>query len=103
MSTNSRHLGKYELQEILGRGSMTEVWKAFDTQLNRYVSIKFFHSHLPTTQSDPAFVASFLAEARVVAALRHPNIVQLHDFQVFRPPLFASITPYVEMDYVEGQ
>jgi len=103
MSTNSRQLGKYELQEMLGRGPMTEVWKAFDTQLNRYVSIKFFHPHLPATRSDPDFVASFLDEARVVASLRHPNIVQVHDFQVFRPPAFASITPCVEMDYVEGQ
>ncbi|MGI9057986.1 MAG: serine/threonine protein kinase [Ktedonobacteraceae bacterium] len=103
MSTNSRQLGKYELQEILGRGPMTEVWKAFDTQLNRYVSIKFFHPHLPATQSVPAFVASFLDEARIVASLHHPNIVQIHDFQVFRPPAFASITPCVEMDYIEGQ
>lgn len=103
MSTNSRQLDKYELQEIMGRSPLTEVWKAFDTQLNRYVSIKFFHPHLPMTQTDPDFVASLIDEARVVVSLHHPHIVQLHDFQVFRPPAFASITPCVEMDYVEGQ
>ncbi len=103
MSTNSRQLGKYELQDNLGRGPMTEVWKAFDTQLNRYVSIKFFHPYLPQTQTNPDFVANFLAEARVVAALHHPNIVQMHECQVFRPPVFANITPCVEIDYIEGQ
>jgi len=42
----SRRLGKYELRERLGRGGMAEVWKAFDTQLERYVAIKLLHADL---------------------------------------------------------
>src|SRR5437667_2693688 len=103
MSTNPRRIGKYELQEPLGRGLMTEVWKGADTQQKRYVAIKFFHPHL---QADPDFVERFLNEARVIASLHHPNIVQIHDFQVSQPPELApdqGPTPYVVMDYVEGQ
>jgi serine/threonine protein kinase len=40
MNSSPRSLGKYELQERLGRGGMAEVWKAFDPQLKRYVAIK---------------------------------------------------------------
>ena len=83
MSTDLQHLGKYDLRERLGRGSMTEVWKAFDTQLQRPVAIKLLHADLRT---DPHFMNRFIREARVVAALHHPNIVHLHDFQVTEPP-----------------
>ena len=38
-----KRLGKYELRERLGHGGMAEVWKAFDTQLKRYVAIKILH------------------------------------------------------------
>src|SRR5436309_5500610 len=100
MSTELRHLGKYELLERLGRGGMAEVWKAYDTQLQRYVAIKILHADL---QNDPDFMNRFLREARVVASLHHPNIVQIHDFQVSRPPESDNTVAYMVMDYVEGQ
>ena len=106
MSTNPGRIGKYELQELVGRGSMTEVWKAFDTQQKLYVAIKFFH---PDVQVDPDFVTRFLSEAKVIASLDHPNIVQIHDFQVSQQPIGERLsptqnsTPYVVMDYIEGQ
>lgn len=101
MSTESlRRLGKYELQERLGHGGMAEVWKALDTQLQRYVAIKLLHANL---QADPDFVARFQREAQAIASLRHPNIVQIHDFQVSLPPESASPTPYMVMAYVEGR
>ena len=53
MSTSPRRLGKYELQQRLGQGSMAEVWKAFDMQLQRYVAIKLLHANL---QVDPKIV-----------------------------------------------
>ena len=101
MSTEQpRRLGKYELQERLGQGGMAEVWKALDTQLRRHVAIKLLHANL---QADPDFVTRFEHEAQAVAALRHPNIVQIHDFQVSEPPESASPTPYMVMAYIEGQ
>jgi len=99
MSTSPRRLGKYELQEQLGRGGMAEVWKALDTQLQRYVAIKLLHANL---QEDPQFVARFEREAQLIASLHHPNIVQIHDFQTASSTEEGTIA-YMVMDYVEGQ
>jgi serine/threonine protein kinase len=122
MKIEPRYLGKYELQERLGRGGMGEVWKAFDPQLRRYVAIKVLNADL---REEPDFVARFTHEAQLVASLHHPNIVQIHDFQFTETPddaghtvpQTASIkgpphpsTPpsplrsiaYMVMDYVEG-
>jgi serine/threonine protein kinase len=100
MDIGLRQLGKYQLREPLGRGGMAEVWKAFDTSLHRYVAIKMMHTNL---QNDPEFVVRFEREARVVASLRHPNIVRLHDFQVASAPGFSSPVAYMVMEYIAGQ
>ena len=94
-----RRLGKYELQHLLGRTGMAEVWKAFDTHLQRLVALKLLQADL---HNDPNFVARFEREARVVASLHHRNIVQLHDFQVSRPPESPTLLAYMVMDYIEG-
>lgn len=91
-------LGKYELLERLGQGGMGEVWKARDTQLQRYVAIKLLRAEL---QDDPDFLAYFMREARLVAALRHPNIVQIHDFQL-GGERGSGVQAYMVMDYIEG-
>ncbi len=91
-------LGKYELLERLGRGGMGEVWKARDTQLRRFVAIKLLHADL---QANPDFVKHFMREAQLVASLRHPNIVQIHDFQL-ADTQGPSIKAYMVMDYIEG-
>lgn len=115
MSDTPRRMGKYELQERLGRGGMAEVWKAQDTRLGRAVAIKFLHADL---SADPDFVARFLREAQVIAALRHPNIVQIFDFHLTEQPESAAseaVAPasassratdaaaYMVMEYVRGQ
>src|SRR5207245_11058618 len=73
----SDRLGKYRLEERLGRGGMAEVWRAtlvgahgFERQL----AVKRIREHLA---EDPEFVQMFLAEARLTAQLHHPNIVQI--------------------------
>src|SRR5436305_2993572 len=99
MSTNSQRLGKYELLERLGQGGMAEVWKSYDTQLQRYVAIKILHANL---QEDPNFITRFEREAQLIASLHHPNIVQIHDFQVSRPSELQTPIAYMVMDYVEG-
>src|SRR5947209_5292242 len=99
MSMESRRLGKYELRERLARGGQGEVWKAFDPQLRRYVAIKQLHADL---QSDPHFISRFEREAQLIAALHHPNIVQIHDFQIVHEPSSNISTAYMVMDYIEG-
>src|SRR5205807_935851 len=79
MSTAERRLGKYELQELLGRGGQGEVWRALDPQLQRSVAIKLLHADL---QTDPDFISRFTREAQIIASLHHPNIVQIYDFHV---------------------
>ncbi len=68
---------RYRIDEILGQGGMSAVYKANDPNLRRVVAIKLIHSYLA---DDPRFVARFEEEAAAVAQLRHPNIVQVYDF-----------------------
>ncbi len=69
-------LGAYQLDALLGRGGMGEVYRASDTRLGRDVAIKI----LARDQlADPEHKRRFLREARAVSALNHPNIVTLHD------------------------
>ncbi|MGI8424479.1 MAG: protein kinase domain-containing protein [Chloroflexota bacterium] len=71
-----RRLGAYQLDALLGRGGMGEVYRARDTRLGREVAIKV----LARDQvADPERKRRFLQEARAVSALNHPNIVTLHD------------------------
>jgi eukaryotic-like serine/threonine-protein kinase len=93
-------LGKYELQEKLGYGGAAEVWKAFDPELHRYVAIKLLHTDLRT---DPQFTTRFSHEARFVAALHHPNIVQIYAFQTTHSLDMHDPIAYMVMDYVEGE
>jgi serine/threonine protein kinase len=69
-------LGPYEIEELIGRGGMGEVYRASDTRLGRDVAIKVLSSHLA---GDPASLTRFHREARAVAALSHPNIVAVFD------------------------
>ncbi len=91
-------LGKYELLERLGQGGMGEVWKARDTELQRFVAIKLLHADL---QAQPDFVEQFTREARFVASLHHPNIVQIHDFELTNM-MGSRVKAYMVMDYIEG-
>jgi serine/threonine-protein kinase len=68
---------RYEITELLGQGGMSAVYKANDPNLRRVVAVKLIHSHL---SDDPEFVRRFEEEAAAVASLRHPNIIQVFDF-----------------------
>jgi serine/threonine protein kinase len=70
-------LGRYEIVDLLGAGGMGEVYRARDTQLSRLVAIKVITSK--ATQSQTA-IDRFEREAKTVAQLSHPNILDIHDF-----------------------
>lgn len=88
-------LSKYELHERIGRGGMAEVYRAYHSSLDRYVAIKILH---PFLGEDPEFKGRFEREARSVAQLRHPNIVQVYDFE-FDPERELY---YMVMEYIDG-
>lgn len=85
--------GKYQIIERLGRGGMAEVYKAYQLKLERYVAIKVMHAFLA---DEMEFLGRFEREAKNVAALRHPHIVQLYDFDI------QEGQPYMVMEFVEG-
>jgi serine/threonine protein kinase len=74
---------------------MGEVWKAFDSQLKRFVAIKLLR---PNHQNDADFLIRFTQEAQLIATLSHPHIVKIHNFySEENPPLC-----YMVMDLIEG-
>src|SRR5581483_923762 len=66
---------------------------------HRYVAIKILHANL---QADPGFISRFAHEAQMVAALRHPNIVQIYDFYISEQPEADKTVAYMVMEYIEG-
>jgi serine/threonine protein kinase len=67
---------RYVLHELIGRGGMGEVWRGSDIVLGRDVAVKVL---LQTWTGDSAFSERFRAEARAMAALNDPNIVEIYD------------------------
>ncbi len=70
------HLSKYELEEEIGHGGMATVYRARDLRLERDVALKLLHPHL---RQNLEVRVRFASEARAVAKLRHPNIVEVFD------------------------
>ena len=73
-----RRIGTYQIQTLLGAGGMGEVYRAHDTRLGRDVAIKFL-SHALT--GNPDRLARFEREARLLAAVNHPNIATIHGLE----------------------
>src|SRR5436853_7666790 len=80
--------GRYRLDSLLGRGGMSEVWCATDTELGRTVALK-----LLAPNED---IARFEHEARTFAALAHPNVTQVYDYGE------ADGRPFMVLEYVPG-
>ena len=83
---------RYKILEVLGEGGMAFVYKAKDTQLERFVAIKTLK---PNYVNQEAFVERFKREAKTAANLNHPNIVQIFDWGIEEEPFFV-------MEYIEG-
>ncbi|SBT48700.1 Serine/threonine protein kinase [Micromonospora narathiwatensis] len=90
---------RYLLSERIATGGMGAVWKCTDTLLGREVAVKVL---LPSLVADPEFTTRFHAEARMMAALRHPGIVQVHDFGSATLPDDSQVS-YLVMEYVDGE
>ena len=86
--------GRYELEELVGRGGMSSVYRARDRLLERRVAIKILHEHYA---SDEDYVERFLREARAAAKLSHPNIVTVIDRGQ------AEGRQFIVFEYVDGR
>jgi serine/threonine protein kinase len=89
----ARKLPQFEILEMLGRGGMGVVYKARQRNLDRIVALKILP---PGDATSPDFVARFTREARALAKLNHPNIVNVHDFGE------TGGLYYIIMEYVDG-
>ena len=85
---------RYQLLERLGKGGMSDVFRARDLMLERYVAIKVLHEQY---SEDESFQQRFRQEARAAANLSHPNIVTVHDFGLDQGQLF------IVMEHVPGK
>lgn len=92
---SGRTLGKYQLQTRLGQGGMAEVYQAWHPTLERHVAVKVLHAHLA---QDAGFLIRFQREAKAVAQLQHPHIVQVFDFDYDAP----SEIYYMVMEHIAG-
>ena len=88
--------GRFELSEVLGGGGMGVVFRALDRELSRQVAIKFLH---PLREATGTTRLELLrCEARAIARLNHPNIVQVHDLGIA-----PDGQPYLVMELIEGE
>jgi serine/threonine-protein kinase len=85
---------RYELEELVGSGGMSDVFRARDNQLDRRVAIKVLHERYA---DDPEYLARFRTEARSVARLSHPNIVTVIDRGV------DDGRQYIVFEHVDGE
>jgi serine/threonine-protein kinase len=90
-----RVLGRYELLEQVGSGGMAVVYRGRDSALDREVAVKLLHPHLA---SAPESRARFSREARAVARLAHPGIVEIYDYSGD-----AAAESYLVTEFVRGR
>ena len=90
--------GRYELDGIVGRGGMAEVYRARDIRLDRIVAVKTLREDLARDQT---FQARFRREAQSAASLNHPSIVAVYD--TGEDDTGGGHIPYIVMEYVDGR
>ncbi|MEV0149356.1 MULTISPECIES: Stk1 family PASTA domain-containing Ser/Thr kinase [unclassified Nonomuraea] len=90
--------GRYELDGVVGRGGMAEVYRARDLRLDRIVAIKTLRSDLAR---DHTFQARFRREAQSAASLNHPAVVAVYD--TGEDVSEGAPVPYIVMEYVDGR
>jgi eukaryotic-like serine/threonine-protein kinase len=88
-------LGRYELLEQVGSGGMAVVYRGRDTALDREVAVKLLHPHLASARESRA---RFSREARAVARLAHPCIVEIYDYAGD-----AAVESYLVTEFVRGR
>jgi len=91
----TRSIGRYRLQQLIGQGGMGEVWRAHHSGLGRTVALKILR---PDRSRDPVWISRFEREVKASTELQHPNTVRVFDFGVTDDGLC-----YFAMEYLEGE
>jgi tRNA A-37 threonylcarbamoyl transferase component Bud32 len=94
MTLVGRQIGRYRILEQLGSGGMSVVYKGLDTALDREVAVKVLHPHLASKDESRKRLAR---EARAVARLHHPNILEVFDFSAA-----DAQNAYIVTEYIRG-
>ena len=87
--------GRYRLEEVIGRGGMSTVYRATDLSLDRTVAVKVALD--PLAEENPVYVARFKREARAAASLNAPGVATIYDAGA------EGATRYIVMEYVDGR
>jgi serine/threonine protein kinase len=89
---SGKTLGKVRIGDMIARGGMAEVYFGEHTSLDRKVAVKIMRDHV---DGDPETYSRFEREARVIASLRHPNIVQMFDYELVdgQPCIIMELVP----------
>src|SRR5688572_2838598 len=83
--------GRYRIDAVIGRGGMGAVYRATDERLGREVAVKVIGAATTDPGEHSRLRARFHREARAAAAIRHPNVVQVHDY---------GTEPEVDLDFL---
>src|SRR5499426_1007036 len=94
MQSGAELADRYRIERLISRGGMGAVFEATQLGLDRAVAIKML---LPTLSRDEKVQERFRREARSVASLHHPNIIQVYDYGI------SDYGPYIVMEYLRGQ
>ncbi|MEV6348520.1 serine/threonine-protein kinase [Actinoplanes sp. NPDC051851] len=91
---------RYRLDERIATGGMGDVWRGTDVVLGRVVAVKVLRTAM---LDDPEFAARFYGEARMMAAFRHPGVVEVYDYASEGDSGGAETVAYLVMAFVEGE
>jgi serine/threonine-protein kinase len=93
MASLPSQIGRYQIKSLIGRGGMGDLYLALDPNTNRLVALKLLNATLDSTELRERFAR----EARALAALNHPNIVNIYDTGEY------DDAPFIVMEYVRGE
>ena len=89
-----RQIDRYEIREVLGEGAMSKIFSAWDPKLHREVALKKIDSNVMLSQKA---LERFQREVRAIAALKHPNIVEIYDYSDINADAY-----YLVMERLDG-
>lgn len=89
-------IGRYRIEDVLGRGAMGVIYRAYDPAIDRRIAIKLIATDLLSREDREAFLRRFRREAQAAAKCAHQNIVAVYDYAMH------DDSPFIAMEFVDG-